>query len=173
MAANTQASCICPKRKLCSMTFWGNCMAYLACCCCYCHTSRTITPPHPCCGCLVLTLLVGNYNEPGATARPDALAAATVIPAAQLHPHPPVPAAFHMLCLQAIMTILGQLPGLTHLLLLPSQQQEAVPAGAPAAAVAAAAGLGMAAAGGLQQQGAGLAVNGRGRDWQLGEAALR
>jgi hypothetical protein len=69
------------------------------------------------------------------------------------------------------MTILGQLPGLTHLLLLPSQQQEAVPAGAPAAA--AAAGMAMAAAGGLQQQGAGLAVNGRGRDWQLGEAALR
>jgi hypothetical protein len=35
------------------------------------------------------------------------------------------------------------------------------------------AGSAMAAAGGLQQQGAGLAVNGRGRDWQLGEAALR
>jgi hypothetical protein len=31
----------------------------------------------------------------------------------------------------------------------------------------------MAAAGGLQQQGAGLAVNGRGTDWQLGGAALR
>ncbi|WIA35739.1 hypothetical protein OEZ86_004140 [Tetradesmus obliquus] len=73
---------------------------------------------------------------------------------------------------QAIMTMLGQLPGLTHLLLLPSQQQDAAPVAVPAAAAAAAAVGGIAAAG-LAQQGAALMPSGRGRDWQLSEAALR
>lgn len=68
--------------------------------------------------------------------------------------------------LQAIMTVLSQLHGLTHLLLLPSQQPDGVPAGAagPAAAVGPA---------GMQQQGTGIHMNGRPWDWQLSEAALR
>uniref|UniRef100_A0A383V6V6 F-box domain-containing protein n=1 Tax=Tetradesmus obliquus TaxID=3088 RepID=A0A383V6V6_TETOB len=75
---------------------------------------------------------------------------------------------------QAIMTMLGQLPGLTHLLLLPSQQQDAAPVAVPAAAAAAAAAAaGGVAAAGLAQQGAGLMPSGRGRDWQLSEPALR
>lgn len=59
--------------------------------------------------------------------------------------------------LQAITTILSQLPGLTHLLLLPSQQPDAA-AGAAAA---------------VHAPGPGMSLAGRTRDWQLGEAALR
>eukprot|EP00775_Hariotina_reticulata_P008860 gene8860-9039_t len=63
---------------------------------------------------------------------------------------------------QAISTILSQLPGLTHLLLLPNQQQDT--GGGAAATAAAAVGLG---------QGQAAALNGRARDWQLNDAALR
>lgn len=70
---------------------------------------------------------------------------------------------FVLQLLQAILTILGQLPGLTHLLLLPSRQAEAAAAGT---------GPGMGGPAALQQQATGLHGNGRPREWQLNEAAL-
>lgn len=61
--------------------------------------------------------------------------------------------------------VISQLPSLTHLLLLPSQQPDPAAAGPVAAALAAAAAVG----GGLGPVQQGL----RPRDWQLTEGAVR
>lgn len=66
---------------------------------------------------------------------------------------------------QAMAAVISQLPSLTHLLLLPSQQPDPAAAGPVAAALAAAAAVG----GGLGAVQQGL----RPRDWQLTEGAVR